>query len=124
VVNFRVIQIACGEEHSAVLMESGDIYTFGDNSKGQVTNEYCREDKRFEGFHSVFSLFTLSVGISNRINILVFPDFSGFLIRPCSADRFGLVTSYGFNLSRSRFLLLEISLSYLISRSFVFLGIS
>lgn len=31
-----VTQIACGVHHSVVLLQNGDVYTFGSNSYGQL----------------------------------------------------------------------------------------
>ena len=32
------VEVSCGHEHSAVLCESGTVYTWGGNSDGQVGN--------------------------------------------------------------------------------------
>lgn len=34
--DIHVTQIACGVHHSVVLLQNGDVYTFGNNSYGQL----------------------------------------------------------------------------------------
>lgn len=34
--DYRFLQIACGDDHTVVLAETGEVFAFGDNSKGQL----------------------------------------------------------------------------------------
>lgn len=35
-IDERITEIACGDAHSLALSENGEVYTFGDNSRGQL----------------------------------------------------------------------------------------
>ena len=76
--NKRVVQIACGQEHTVALTSEGDLYAWGSNRFGQLGTGLTADETnpaKISGFNGLAVLdFQFKIhGISDRV-VFIFPD--------------------------------------------------
>ena len=92
--NKRVIQIACGQDHTTVLTSEGDVYTWGSNYFGQLgtgredVNEISpRKISGLNGFDAKISMVACSGSNSlalDKDGTVLEDNIYAFIIKKCT----------------------------------------
>ena len=75
----RVLSVAVGDKHTAVLLDDGHVYVFGDNQKGQTGNlQQATVDGRPTPDDRSWTNVGVKVGVDNRINTLYLNEITNY----------------------------------------------